>query len=429
MSIYGVWPQSKNSVFIMLVGFFLLMFGFQALAQQHVNDNFDGTGALIGYTTNNPKSLEKVGRVDGRYRALIDIGDNESNITLHFNSRQGRLDAKRVRFPFEYIARNIGIGAKENSQVAPAGSGSRFIFAGIQVHDIDLNLRNSSHIVVGHRGGTQFTLEGKSTVNGRSRVNDLGSGVASSGRADLRIVGNVDNTLTVFWQRPNLSPGTVSDNWTLYRGAGNLPTPEPVYGDEVYIGLITYAQGSRGLPFVGTSDAIEFTDLSSPEIPRNPPTEEDDTQPPGTPAEGNIEIILDNGDSGTSSTGRWLNASAASLHYGRMSLYGRVGSGVDSYRFTPTIVTAGEYDVYEWNSCYSPRASDVPHEIVYAGGRTTIDVNQDCSSGVTGEWNHLGTFPFSAGNSGYVEISDNGITDTSGRYLGADAVRFVMTTE
>jgi hypothetical protein len=34
----------------------------------------------------------------------------------------------------------------------------------------------------------------------------------------------------------------------------------------VYVGLITYAQGDAGLPFVGTADAIELVDgLPKPE--------------------------------------------------------------------------------------------------------------------------------------------------------------------
>ena len=71
------------------------------------------------------------------------------------------------------------------------------------------------------------------------------------------IVGNVDNTLTIYWQQPNLSPGASIDNWILYRGNGDLPGTAPVYANSVYIGLITYAQGSTGIPFVGTCDAIE----------------------------------------------------------------------------------------------------------------------------------------------------------------------------
>ncbi|MCF6323230.1 MAG: PKD domain-containing protein [Gammaproteobacteria bacterium] len=228
---------------------------------------------LVGYTTNNGEeatghgkviasTILDVKKVNGRYRAFLQT--NPGNITLHYHQEQGRLDARLATFPFDYIARNIGIGTSGNSQTPPPGTGNPFIFTGIQVHVPDLQSRNSSHIVVGHRGGSKyFTVEGKNTVNGVSQVNDAGLGVAPSGRADLRIVGNMNRTLTIYWQLPNETGNSSNDEWILYRGDGQLPvaqnTDQPVYGSSVYIGLITYAQGSQGLPFVGTADAIEFT--------------------------------------------------------------------------------------------------------------------------------------------------------------------------
>ena len=114
---------------------------------------------------------------------------------------------------------------------------------------------NSSHVVVGHRGGTSFTVEGKNTLNGSSSVNDAGSNAVPEGRADIRIVGNVNETLTVYWQRPNLT--NQPDSWQLYLGTGVLPGTAPTYGATVYVGLITYAQGTSNIPFVGTCDSFE----------------------------------------------------------------------------------------------------------------------------------------------------------------------------
>ena len=220
-----------------------------------LSDDFEGDGPLIGYTTNNPDALPEVARVDGRYRALL--VDNTDNITLHFNGDQGRLDAKQVRFPFEVIARNIGIGTVDDALTAPPPEGNPFLFAGIQVHVTDLDVRHSSHVVVGHRGSTHFTVEGKNTVDGDSRVNDAGGNIVPDGRADIRIVGNPDRTLTVSWQRPNPQPGVLGDDWILYNGTGALPGQNPPYGEEVFVGLITYAFNERGVPFVGTCDALE----------------------------------------------------------------------------------------------------------------------------------------------------------------------------
>lgn len=219
-------------------------------------DTFDGNGNLIDYVTNKASALPETARVDGRYRA--ELTNNENNVTLHFNGQQGRLDAKPVPFPFEFIARNIGIGTLEASQIAPGDNGNPYIFAGVQVHVEDFNSINSSHVVVGHRGGTGFTIEGKNTRNGSSSVNDIGSNKAPEGRADIRIVGKEDRTLMVYWQLPNTDFETVDDNWSLYKNDGLLPGTAPSYGENVYVGLITYASGNTGVPFVGTCDAIQI---------------------------------------------------------------------------------------------------------------------------------------------------------------------------
>lgn len=221
-------------------------------------DDFEGTGALTNYVTNNASALPQVTQSENRYHALLT--DNSNNVTLHFHEDQGRLDAKLLEFPFEFIARNIGIGTVQDSQTAPTSDNGPYIFSGVQVHVEDFNSKNSSHVVVGHRGSAGFTIEGKNTLDGNSSVNDIGKNSVPSGRADIRIVGNEDKTLTVHWQLPNLNHQTDSDSWTLYRDTGNLPGASPNYGDSVYVGLITYAFGSTGVPFVGTCDAIQIVD-------------------------------------------------------------------------------------------------------------------------------------------------------------------------
>ncbi|MGI9622437.1 MAG: calcium-binding protein [Acidimicrobiales bacterium] len=225
-----------------------------ASVTESIADSFAGSGPLIGYTTNNRAALPSVARVQGRYRA--ELTSNVGNVTLHFHGDQGRLDARMVEFPFDVVVRNIGVGRQSNSQIAPAPNGNPYVFAGVQVHVPNLDDTNSSHVVVGHRGGTHFTVEGKNTRDGSSSVNDVGANRVPDGRADIRIVGNDDRTLTVYWQRPNLSPGVADDTWILYNGSGQLPGQAPDYPSAVYVGLITYAFGSTGVPFVGTADAI-----------------------------------------------------------------------------------------------------------------------------------------------------------------------------
>nr|WP_298925353.1 hypothetical protein [uncultured Allomuricauda sp.] len=223
-----------------------------------ITDSFDGTGDLVDYVVNNASALPQVGRVDGRYRA--ELTDNVNDVTLHFNAEQGRLDAKLMSFPFEFIARNIGIGTLNDSQIAPTPMNSLYVFSGVQIHVESLDSFNSAHVVVGHRGNTYFTIEGKNTVDGNSSVNDIGANTVPEGRADIRIVGNQDQTITVYWQTPNLNYETATDNWQLYNETGNLPGTAPAFASNVYVGLITYAFGTNGIPFVGTCDAVQIAD-------------------------------------------------------------------------------------------------------------------------------------------------------------------------
>jgi hypothetical protein len=134
-----------------------------------------------------------------------------------------------------------------------------------------------------------------------------------------------------------------------------------------------------------------------------------------TPTPGGEEIIIDNGDPETSFTGTWSTSSATDF-YGTDSLYS--DATTETYRWTPNIGTAGNYEVYAWWTYHTNRVTNVPYEISYNGGTDTVIVNQNDQS-LSGQWNLLGTYNFVGGSSGYVEVSgENG-------QACADAVRFV----
>jgi len=137
------------------------------------------------------------------------------------------------------------------------------------------------------------------------------------------------------------------------------------------------------------------------------------------------EIIIDTNEAQTTQSGDW-NSSSGTDHFGVGSLYATVGGGVDRYRFTPDLPQAGNYEVYIWNSCYENRAVNVKHIIQYAGGTDTIEVDQDCDTGVFGVWNLLGIYSFNVGTAGYLEITDDGIVPPTTTYMGADAARFIL---
>jgi len=219
---------------------------------------------LVGFTTNNASALPNVGMRCGRYTA--ELTDNTNDVTLHFNDRQGRFDGVLLNFPFRVIARNLGIAPMNEPLLAHQFAGNAYNFVGLQVHQQDLNGLNSAHVVVGQRGGTLNTIEGKMTLNGSSVVTDIGDNALPTGRADLMIVGQVDGTLLVYWQQPNNSGKPSNDNWIAYQDytsnpPGTLPGSLPDWGgNSVYIGLITYAQGTNGVPFMGVMDSFEVVE-------------------------------------------------------------------------------------------------------------------------------------------------------------------------
>ncbi|MBL1275474.1 MAG: hypothetical protein COB30_005255 [Ectothiorhodospiraceae bacterium] len=219
--------------------------------------------SLTGFTTNNVNALPNVGMRCGRY--VAELTNNTNNITLHFNDLQGRLDAVFLQFPFRVIARNLGVAPINDPMAMHQPTGSAFNFVGLQVHAQDLSSLNSAHVVVGQRGGTINTIEGKTTLNGESSVTDLGYNILPAGRADIMIVGQANGDLTVYWQLPNVSGNPQNDNWIAYQDAlnnppGTLPGTLPTWNGGVYVGIITYAQGNNGVPFMGVMESFEVVE-------------------------------------------------------------------------------------------------------------------------------------------------------------------------
>jgi Cellulase (glycosyl hydrolase family 5)/Carbohydrate binding domain len=129
------------------------------------------------------------------------------------------------------------------------------------------------------------------------------------------------------------------------------------------------------------------------------------------------EVVVDNAGAGragvgTTFTGRWCRSRAAGP-YGTSSLYS-CGTGRDTYRWTPTVPAAGDYEVYVWWPRSSTRSTRVPFTVVTGGASTTKQFDQRTTGG---DWVLHGTYAFDAGTVGYIEVSD-----ANGR---AGAVRLV----
>lgn len=162
----------------------------------------------------------------------------------------------------------------------------------------------------------------------------------------------------------------------------------------------------------------EPTPTPDPVVPEQPTTP--------TPVSGTTYTVTNDSADARTQTGNWSSATAGSNHFSTMSLYAVAGDVIDTYRFeTPDALTAGVYQVYAWNSCYTPRNTSVLHRIVHAGGTSNIRLNQDSITGTCNRWDSLGVYEFDGDGTEWVDISDEGTTAASGTYIGADAVRFV----
>lgn len=130
-----------------------------------------------------------------------------------------------------------------------------------------------------------------------------------------------------------------------------------------------------------------------------------------------IEVVIDNGQSGTSSTGTW-DVSGGSNPYGGNSLWSRAG-GTYTWSFAPP--EDGSYEVFMWWTEWPSRTTDVPVQITCAQGVINTTVNQQTNGSM---WNSLGTYDFDG--SGSVRLSAPNAYPTS---YCADAVKFVKVAD
>jgi hypothetical protein len=136
---------------------------------------------------------------------------------------------------------------------------------------------------------------------------------------------------------------------------------------------------------------------------------------------------LDEGQAELDSLDAWNYASCQSGAINSDWLNAPAGTGPPWHTVTwrPGIDEAGIYDVYAFvPKCHAipcPNATNAPYTINYDGGPDTVNVDQTVNDG---KWHLLGTYPFAAGTSGYVQLSDN-----ADGIVVADAVRFIRHGE
>jgi hypothetical protein len=131
-------------------------------------------------------------------------------------------------------------------------------------------------------------------------------------------------------------------------------------------------------------------------------------------------IIVDNPDA--VKTGNWTATSNMPGFIGLDYLQdANQGKGTKSARFIPNLPVDGSYEVQVSYTAASNRATNVPVQIQTADALSSLVLNERTAPDTDAPFVSLGTFRFSAGTSGYLEISNAG---TNG-YVVADAVRFV----
>ncbi|MGC8742115.1 MAG: fibronectin type III domain-containing protein [Candidatus Sumerlaeaceae bacterium] len=127
------------------------------------------------------------------------------------------------------------------------------------------------------------------------------------------------------------------------------------------------------------------------------------------------DIIVDNPQA--TFAGTWYTGTSATDKYGSDYRYAYAGSGSATATFAATIPQTGTWTVSEWHCAGTNRATNARHTIAYAGGSTTLQVNQTINGG---KWNALGSYQFNAGTQYSVVIDDI----FSGTVVIADAIKW-----
>jgi uncharacterized lipoprotein YddW (UPF0748 family) len=138
-----------------------------------------------------------------------------------------------------------------------------------------------------------------------------------------------------------------------------------------------------------------------------------------------VEVIVDNGTSGFSTSGTWTVATDGA-YYGSNYQYRSTSTSTSRYaQWQPTLPAAGNYSVYVWYPARSDRPTDAGYTVYYNGGSQTFTIDQTINGG---QWVQLGTgtFSFPAGSTTNGRVRLSAQASVSGKYAAADAVRFLQ---
>ncbi|MFV0446673.1 MAG: DUF1553 domain-containing protein [Planctomycetaceae bacterium] len=143
-----------------------------------------------------------------------------------------------------------------------------------------------------------------------------------------------------------------------------------------------------------------------------------------TASQQSLGVLVD--DPQATKVGLWTSSTNVKPWVGAGYVHDdRLEKGEKSITYTPDLKATGEYEV-RFSFCYSSgRDTQVPVRIKHAAGESLVHVDQSREPPIDKLFVVLGRFPFDAGQTGSVTISNTGTTG----YVMADAVQFIPVDE
>ena len=118
-------------------------------------------------------------------------------------------------------------------------------------------------------------------------------------------------------------------------------------------------------------------------------------------------IIVDNTEAETE--GVWIRDTTANDYYYDNYVYAKstTGTATSKMRWRPELPESVTYSVYykipQITATSENWATNASFTVYYSGGSETVTVDETTANGT---WVHLGDYPFAAGDSGYVELTN-----------------------
>ncbi|CAM3809834.1 exo-alpha-sialidase [Kibdelosporangium persicum] len=128
--------------------------------------------------------------------------------------------------------------------------------------------------------------------------------------------------------------------------------------------------------------------------------------------------VTDNDAAGfETASGDWNAATGVDGYYGANYRTHTAGNGDAVVRWRPQVHTSGLYDVSVRYTEHTNRAPNAVYKVNHSAGSTPVEIDQRTRGG---QWVSLGSFQFTAGDAGSIELSD-----AANGYVVADAVRLI----